>query len=57
MKIEITHCNDPSMWYYDRIGEVFKVERKDPDQYWCREGGPWNCINIVKTADAIIVEV
>lgn len=58
MKIKIVKCNDPLMWYYSRVGEEFQVERyvQGSTIYWCREGGSWNCLNIVNIEDTEITE-
>lgn len=55
MKVKIIKCSDNMMWYRDKVGQVIQVERETVDWYWAREGGSFNCLNIVDKADVEIV--
>lgn len=52
MQIKIVRKPILRMWYSDRQGEVFNVEYVTEQGYWCREGGTWNCLNVVNKDDA-----
>ena len=58
MKIKIIDCRDPMLWYANKIGQILNVERRNlrTKEYWCREGGPWNCLNVVYEEDTQLVE-
>lgn len=48
--VKITDCRDPLLWYADKIGQSFSVERITIDGYWARE--PSGYINIIFFEDA-----
>lgn len=58
MKIKIVDCRDSRLWYADKVGQILNVEKTNAStgEYWCREGGPWNCLNVVYEQDAELVE-
>lgn len=31
MKIKITSCESPGHWYWDKIGQVFQVDKFEPE--------------------------
>ncbi len=53
----IVNCQDPMLWYADRIGQRVVIERETPEYYWCREGGILNCLNIVYKQDVKLVGI
>ena len=55
MKIKITNKGN-NHWYSNRIGEVFDVEYITSEGYWCREGGFWNCLNVVRVVDCEVLD-
>lgn len=54
-RVRIDRCSDRSFWYADRIGQIVVVERNDGYGYWAREGGIYNCINVIKHEDATLL--
>lgn len=55
MKARIISCKDNLFWYSKKIGEIIEIERETFDWYWAREGGSFNCLNIVDKADVEII--
>lgn len=53
MKLKITACTDPMMWYADKIGQIVPFLREESDCFISRE--PSGYINIVRKTDATIV--
>lgn len=51
MKVRIVSCKDSLFWYSKKIGEIIEIERETIDWYWAREGGSFNCLNIVDKND------
>ena len=39
MKVKITNCDDGMLWYYKKIGTVFKVEERKDGYYVLTEDG------------------
>lgn len=61
MQIKILKSSSSFYWYSKHIGEVFTVvkeehnNREDSITYWVREGGEYNCLNIVLDQDCEVV--
>lgn len=65
MRIKITKCTDSLAWYAHRVGQTLPVEWAEKndhpsqgipeDVFWCREGGPYNCINYIRASDAEVL--
>lgn len=65
IQIRIDKCSNPGSWYANRVGQILPVERfeinkdssqgLDGDVYWCREGGEFNCLNIIRKEDATLI--
>jgi hypothetical protein len=55
MKVKITKSSDPLLWYTSKIGQIFEVERVGEVCYWTREDNYWNCLNIIRKSDAIVI--
>lgn len=53
-KATIHRCSG-SYWYADKIGETVLVEFVDSEGYWAREGGEYNCINVIRKEDATLL--
>jgi hypothetical protein len=53
-KAKIERCSNNG-WYRDKIGEVVIIEFIDSDGYWSREGGQFNCINVIRKEDATLL--
>lgn len=49
-KVTVTGYRDSHLWYADKVGQVFTVERITLDGYWARE--PSGYINIIFFEDA-----
>lgn len=56
MQVRIIKCSDSMMWYRDMIGKIVLIERETPDWYWAREGGSFNCLNIIQKSDVEIIK-
>lgn len=64
MKIKILKPKDKLLWYYDKAGEILPVVKTviyrkagvDTPIYWVREGGEFNCLNIVYDTDCMVIE-
>ena len=54
-KIKIERCTDFGMWYRDKIGQTILCEFVDREGYWAREGGEYNCINVIRRSDAVLL--
>ena len=48
----IERCSRAGSWYASRVGQTVEVEMIDGDGYWAREGGTYNCINVIDKRDA-----
>lgn len=53
---KIIKCSDPLYWYNSLIGQIVHIERETVDHYWAREGGNWNCLNILYKEDVEIIK-
>jgi hypothetical protein len=53
--LQIKECEDPHMWYADKVGEFVPYVRTHNDCYMSRE--PAGYLNIVKLQEAEIVEL
>lgn len=53
MKLLITDCSDPQMWYAKRIGEVVPLIRRYSEGWYSAEPGGY--LNIVLEQDAVPV--
>jgi hypothetical protein len=51
-KAVIERCSNGGYWYRDRIGQTVEIEFIDRDGLWAREGGVYNCINVIQPGDA-----
>lgn len=51
MKIKITSCSDPLLWYNRKIGCVVQVHRIESDRYWTREDNDYGFLNFVLIKD------
>lgn len=49
--VKIERCEDPSMWYANRVGQNIRIERVDREGLWAREGGQFNAINVIRFTD------
>ncbi len=54
MKIKITGCSDPLMWYADKIDKEFYVLNDDQNEYLVRTGA--GDLNIVLKKDCIVYD-
>jgi len=54
-RVQIERCSDASFWYRDLVGKVVMIEAADSCGYWAREGGEFNCINVIKHEDATLL--
>lgn len=54
-RIRIKSCQSSSYWYAGLVGQVVPFERVDGYGYWAREGGIYNCINVIKHEDATLL--
>lgn len=52
-KLLILRCDDPLLWYSNRIGELVPYTGQEDSVYWSRDNGGFT--NIVKKEHAIIV--
>lgn len=48
--LRINKCDDPLMWYFDKIGESVPYISTEEDIYWSEEDAGFK--NIVKRKDA-----
>lgn len=53
MKLKITGCTDPHMWYSNKIGDTVDYNGKEDDIYWSRDSGGY--VNIVFVKDAVLI--
>lgn len=51
-KARILRCSDRGYWYRDLVGHIVPIEFQDSEGYWAREGGEYNCINVIRKQDA-----
>lgn len=54
-KVRIDKCSHPRFWYCGKVGETVVSEFQDNDGYWAREGGEYNCINVIRREDATLL--
>lgn len=54
-KAKIERCSDSGYWYADKVGQTVVVEFIDNEGYWSREGGIYNCINVIRKQDATLL--
>jgi hypothetical protein len=54
MRLRITGCRDPLMWYANQIGETVECEGQWPEGWISRE--PAGHINVVRFEDAELIE-
>lgn len=54
-KVRIERCTNNGAWYAARIGQVVPIESIDDEGYWGREGGTFNCINVIRKCDATLL--
>jgi hypothetical protein len=47
----IERCSG-NYWYADKVGQTVEIEFIDDEGYWSREGGYYNCINVIRRSDA-----
>lgn len=50
-KAVIERCSG-SYWYRNLVGQTVEIEFIDRDGLWSREGGVYNCINVIQPGDA-----
>ncbi len=55
-KAVIERCSG-SFWYRDMVGQTVTVEFIDSEGLWAREGGTYNCINVIRKEDARLVDL
>lgn len=55
-KVYVARCSG-SYWYRDLVGQIVLCEFVDGEGYWAREGGVFNCINVIKKEDAELLEL
>jgi hypothetical protein len=53
-KAVIERCSG-TYWYRDMVGQTITVEFIDSDGLWAREGGTYNCINVIRREDASLL--
>lgn len=57
MKIKITKCSNPILWYSKYIGQEFEVTRIEDKAYWVLEPEwKFRCINWVHSEDCTITD-
>lgn len=56
-KVYIARCSSPSYWYKNLVGQTILCEFIDREGYWAREGGIFNCINVIKREDAKLLDL
>lgn len=56
MKGKIISCKDKMLWYAPLVNSVIEIERETTSNYWAREGGNWNCLNILYKEDVEIIK-
>lgn len=54
-KVLINQCSSHGAWYQDRVGQTILCEFVDSEGYWAREGGTFNCINVIRPEDATLL--
>ena len=52
-ELKIIKCNDPSMWYYNKIGETLPIIQEFENEYLSREEAGFT--NIVKKSDCVLI--
>ena len=52
-QLKIIKCNDPSMWYYNKIGETVPLLNEFENEYLSREEAGFT--NIVKKSDCVVI--
>lgn len=55
MQVKILKCSDSMYWYSKYIGEVFKVSRVTPNEYWTRERNMYQALNFISKGDCEVV--
>ena len=53
LRVKILRCSDPSMWYKNLVGQSIQIEAMDLDGMWAREGGAYNCLNVIRPEDVM----
>lgn len=53
-KLLILQCNDPMMWYRDKVGQTVPFEGRWPEGYKSREDAGY--LNVVRFQDAEVVD-
>ncbi len=56
IRIRVKRCTNPGAWYEERIGEEVVAEFMDSEGYWAREGGIYNCINVLRKEDVTVLD-
>ena len=56
-KVHITRCSNPGYWYQAKVGQTILCEFVDREGYWAREGGTFNCINVIRPEDATLLSL
>lgn len=41
------------MWYKNLVGQSIQIEAMDLDGMWAREGGAYNCLNVIRPEDVM----
>jgi len=54
-KALINQCTNHGAWYQDLVGKIVLIELIDSEGYWGREGGEYNCINVIRVEDATLL--
>lgn len=55
-KVRVLGC-PRSYWYRNLVGQVVLCEFVDSEGCWAREGGVYNCINIIRWEDVELLEL
>lgn len=53
--VRLNCCSISGGWYARLVGQVIAIEFEDSEGYWAREGGQYNCINIIRKADTTLL--
>ncbi len=54
-KVRVDRCTNSGAWYADKVGQIVPIEFIDSEGYWGREGGTYNCINVIRKSDATLL--
>lgn len=53
-KVRIHRCSYHGAWYRNLVGYIVPIEFTDSEGHWAREGGEYNCINVIRHEDATL---